>query len=82
VTGLAGHAFGSWKARGGVKMWLRDFLPEDLNQDGHHVRILTYGYDSTLVGSSSDASVHDSARRLLEAVKDSRCQPHVSTAFL
>ena len=47
LTGLAGHAFGSWVAS--PHMWLRDFLPEDLPR----ARILLYGYDSSLAGSQS-----------------------------
>ena len=47
LTGLAGHAFGSWAAP--PYMWLRDFLPEDLPR----ARILLYGYDTNLAGSQS-----------------------------
>ena len=47
ITGLAGHAFGSWAAS--PHMWLRDFLPEDLPR----ARILLYGYDSNLAGNQS-----------------------------
>ena len=47
LTGLAGHAFGSWAAS--PHMWLRDFLPEDLPR----ARIVLYGYDSNLAGSQS-----------------------------
>ena len=47
LTGLAGHAFGSWAAS--PHMWLRDFLPEDLPR----ARILLYGYNSNLAGSQS-----------------------------
>ena len=47
LTGLAGHAFGSWAVS--PHMWLRDFLPNDLPR----ARILLYGYDSNLAGSQS-----------------------------
>lgn len=47
LTGLAGHAFGSWAASS--HMWLRDFLPIDLPR----ARVLLYGYDSSLAGSQS-----------------------------
>ena len=47
LTGLAGHAFGSWAAS--PQMWLRDFLPKDLPR----ARILLYGYDSSLADSQS-----------------------------
>ncbi|KAF9875383.1 hypothetical protein CkaCkLH20_07203 [Colletotrichum karsti] len=41
ITGLAGHAYGSW-AWSEERMWLRD----DLKKDVANARILTYGYDS------------------------------------
>ncbi|KAI5838332.1 hypothetical protein DFP73DRAFT_485975, partial [Morchella snyderi] len=44
VTGLGGHAFGSWRSRNGGAMWLRDFLHKEYPQ----TRIMTYGYDSRL----------------------------------
>ena len=47
LTGLAGHAFGSWAAS--PHMWLRDFLPIDLPR----ARVLLYGFDSSLAGSQS-----------------------------
>ncbi len=30
ISGLGGHAFGSFKERGGEYMWLQDCLPYDL----------------------------------------------------
>ncbi|CCX05837.1 Similar to hypothetical protein TRIVIDRAFT_122435, partial [Trichoderma virens Gv29-8]; acc. no. EHK19922 [Pyronema omphalodes CBS 100304] len=38
VTGLAGHAYGSWKAPGGNTIWLKDLLPQDVPRS----RIFTY----------------------------------------
>jgi hypothetical protein len=71
VTGLAGHAFGSWKSIAqDHKMWLRDFLPVDL-QDAN-VRILTFGYNSGLKDSTSTASLRDFSRQLLDGVSSAR----------
>lgn len=53
-------------------MWLRDFLAPDLEYDDLQTRILTFGYDSTLVGSTSDSSIHEYSRKLLEALRASR----------
>ena len=53
LTGLGGHAFGSFKAKGGPHMWLRDSLPVDLRG----ARILVYGYDSHLNKSDSFQSI-------------------------
>lgn len=49
-------------------MWLRDFLPDSIPR----ARILTYGYDTKLPGSQSEASITDLARRLLESIKTTR----------
>ncbi|KAF8861968.1 hypothetical protein BDZ45DRAFT_739843 [Acephala macrosclerotiorum] len=48
VTGLAGHAYGSW-AHADAHMWLREYLPKDAPT----ARILTYGYPSMLQEGSS-----------------------------
>lgn len=68
VTGLAGHAFGSWKSRGHSDMWLRDFLPEHVPS----ARILTYGYDSRLFKNKSTASIREFSRNLLQALGAAR----------
>ena len=70
VTGLAGHAFGSWKSRLEPYMWLRDFLPGSISK----ARILTYGYDTKLPGSQSNASILEMSRKLLESIKTTRSQ--------
>lgn len=56
-------------------MWLRDFLPE--NVPG--ARILTYGYDSTLLGNSSTASIREFSRNLLGDLNTVRANEDVST---
>jgi hypothetical protein len=71
VTGLAGHAFGSWKSRTqDHQMWLRDFLPVDLRDA--NVRILTFGYNSALKESTSTSSLQDFSRQLLDGVNSVR----------
>jgi hypothetical protein len=49
VSGLGGHAFGSFKERGGSHMWLADVLPKHLPG----VRILIDGYDTKLEATNS-----------------------------
>ncbi len=49
ITGLGGHAFGSFKEKDGSHMWLCDDLPQHLSS----TRIMTYGYDSRLQNSLS-----------------------------
>lgn len=59
-------------------MWVRDFLGGDLD-DGiaGGIRILTYGYDSTLLANDSNAGVSEFARAFLEAIENARRLPHV-----
>lgn len=68
VTGLAGHAFGSWKSKNNPDMWLRDFLPASIP----NLRVLTYGYDTKLPGSRSKSSILELSRKLLESIKTTR----------
>ncbi|KAF8542009.1 hypothetical protein BDD12DRAFT_877295 [Trichophaea hybrida] len=79
VTGLSGHAFGSWKSPNGYTMWLGDALPEDL--DG--IRVFTYGYDSILKESTCNSSLQQYSRQFLDAVNDIRSNseevPKIST---
>jgi hypothetical protein len=71
VSGLAGHAFGSWKSHTrDHQMWLRDFLPVDLRDA--NVRILTFGYNSGLRDSTSTSFLQDFSRQLLDGVNSAR----------
>jgi len=45
-------------------MWLRDYLPEDIPG----VRVLVYGYDTSVLGDSRD-SIEDLGIRFLESLK-------------
>lgn len=55
VTGLGGHAFGSFKQSGGSYMWLRDSLPTDVP----NARVLIFGYDSALTDPNSFQNLRD-----------------------
>ena len=44
ITGLDGLAYGSWSGGDPKRMWLRDFLSEDLPK----CRVMIYGYNSKL----------------------------------
>lgn len=50
VTGLSGHAFGSWAYEKST-MWLRDNLPIAIQ---NKARILIWGYDSQCIGDPAD----------------------------
>lgn len=64
ISGLGGHAFGSFKQRGRDYMWLRDALPYDLtveNTDRPMARVMIYGYESTVAQSRSIQNLEDLA---------------------
>ena len=73
VTGLAGHAFGSW-AHSDEQMWLRDYLPKD----APNARILTYGYYSKLQGSYSVSILQDHTNKFVHMLIDMREEGQVS----
>ena len=60
VHGLQGDAIKTWEHTNG-KMWLRDFLSPELP----FARIMTFGYDSTVLLSKSVADIEDKALELL-----------------
>ncbi|KFA68648.1 hypothetical protein S40285_09439 [Stachybotrys chlorohalonatus IBT 40285] len=62
LSGLGGHAFGSFKQRAGDYMWLRDALPDDLTRDttGRPMaRVVTFGYESGVAGSKNIQNLED-----------------------
>ena len=73
VTGLAGHAYGSW-AHSDQKMWLRDYLPKDVP----NARVLTYGYPSQLQGNMSRSILSDYSDSFARQLLDMRASARVS----
>ena len=79
ITGLGGHAFGSWRSRISTEcpldrpMWLRDFLPQIFP----NARVMTYGYDSSL-RESDGANITDYRRGFIQCLLNSRRQCPVS----
>jgi hypothetical protein len=49
-------------------MWLRDFLPDDVR----NIRIMTYGYNSSLVEHKSEEHFEEYRSDLLQAISNSR----------
>ncbi|RDW91018.1 hypothetical protein BP5796_02183 [Coleophoma crateriformis] len=68
VHGLGGHALGSWKSPTSHNVWLRDFLPEDVED----VRVMTYGYDTDLKVGKWKNTIYDLANSMLNAVHSVR----------
>lgn len=64
VTGLGGHALGSFRSSDGTSVWLRDFGPQDIPK----ARWITYGYDSAVVASDSNQGIRELAHTLLDAL--------------
>src|SRR4051794_14663894 len=77
LSGLGGHAFGSFKERKSNHMWLRDDLPNDFP----HARILIYGYDTKLEDSQSIQDLEAIAGTFRTALKIARPKDSVSAAF-
>ncbi|KAF8244089.1 hypothetical protein K440DRAFT_559851, partial [Wilcoxina mikolae CBS 423.85] len=67
ITGLGGHAFGSWRNRKTRAMWLHEFLPQQLE----NIRIMTYGYDSSLKDPNG-ANLTDYRRGFIEQLENAR----------
>lgn len=65
ISGLGGHAFGSFKSRGGQFMWLRDGLLNDLPGS----RVFVYGYDTQTVASTSVQNIPDLGKRFCMSLK-------------
>ena len=65
ITGLDGHAYGSWRGKGNLgRMWLRNFLSKDLP----NCRTMIYGYNSKLSSHGID-TIMDYGREFLEGIK-------------
>lgn len=69
VTGLGGHALGSFRDQdNGTTVWLRDFAPQDIPR----ARIMTYGYETRVIGSESTQGVEALAQTLLRTLASFR----------
>jgi hypothetical protein len=62
ITGLGGHALGSFQSKDGASVWLRDFAPKDIPQ----ARFITYGHDTAAIKSDSDQGIRELAHTLLD----------------
>lgn len=71
IHGLGGHPFKTWTEKEGRHLWLRDSLPGHIPQ----ARILTFGYDSTVVFGKSRSQIHDYAIDLANRLEAFRQHP-------
>ena len=85
VHGLGGDWENTWTADNG-KLWLRDFLPDQLHQVKCEPRIFSYGYDASTVFSKSVADIQDAATGFLNSLalervsKIEECRPLIVIA--
>ncbi|KAL8371676.1 hypothetical protein RB595_001465 [Gaeumannomyces hyphopodioides] len=71
VHGLNGECFRTWtheEPTGEKTMWLNDLLPHKLPR----TRVMTFGYNASVVGNTSVAGIRDNARSLLISLRDKR----------
>ncbi|RCI08651.1 hypothetical protein L249_4799 [Ophiocordyceps polyrhachis-furcata BCC 54312] len=82
ISGLAGHAFGSWAPRGEDRtfMWIRDQVPKEVPG----ARAILYGYKASLLNSDSFQGIEDLAIGLIAQMKahglDESSQPLIFIA--
>lgn len=72
VSGLGGHAFGSFKERGGSHMWLRDSLPYEITDDitkRPMARVIVYGHRSDVAHSTSIQEYPDISASFLHSLR-------------
>ncbi|KAK5711656.1 hypothetical protein LTR17_018291 [Elasticomyces elasticus] len=78
VTGLGGHALGSFRSVQGTSVWLRDFAARDVPQ----ARFITYGYDTVVAASDSNQGIHELARTILDGLVIFRRRTHTQNRLL
>ena len=74
ITGLDGHAYGSWSRGNPKRMWLRDFLSDDLPK----CRVMIYRYNSKLSNPGLH-TISDFGRGLREDLLRSRRSDQVAS---
>jgi hypothetical protein len=68
VNDIYGHAHDSWISHDTGKMWLKDFLSDDIKG----IRIMSYGYNASLYKETIDIDFLDFRRHLLQVLGNAR----------
>ena len=76
IHGLNGDQFRTWTEPESQKLWLRDFLSEDVPR----ARVMTFGYNATAAFENFKAGIREHARGLLGALMEKRGDGTVSLA--
>lgn len=71
VHGLGGHWKSTWTGASD-KLWLRDFLPNQLSEAGIKCRTMSFGYDSRTIFTKAVTDVDDTAAMLLDRIDGER----------
>jgi hypothetical protein len=81
IHGLNGHYNKTWQSKtpfGDDVNWLRDFLPQQMP----NARIMSYGYNSTVLFSKSVADIGTFAGQLLEDLRSHRRAQETTSPIL
>jgi triacylglycerol esterase/lipase EstA (alpha/beta hydrolase family) len=75
VHGLGGHWKTTWMGEKEKKIWLRDFLPDQLAHAGIKSRVMSFGYNSDTAFSKAITDIDDEAEMLLDRLNGYRQTP-------
>jgi hypothetical protein len=78
VHGLGGDSFQTWTESDSKELWLRTFLPEDIER----IRVMTFGYNANLLRKKSKGEIYKFAESLLSALRSNRLGNAVSSMSL
>ena len=74
LEGTSGHAASATKK----PMWLRDFLPQDLEESGFSVRVMIFKHNSAWKANALSKSLEDYGQDLLRELSEKRQSEEVS----
>ena len=69
VHGLTGHALGTWTHQKSQKLWLKEFLPHDIEDKA---RVMTFGYDTSSFTKALKSNTFVVGEELLNLLLDKR----------
>jgi hypothetical protein len=70
IHGLGGDFYETWTDKNTNQNWLEDFLPKE--KELRQLRIMSWGYNSMVLGSNSTATITTFAQSLLGDLKTAR----------
>ena len=76
IPGIDGHAYGSWKSKGGSnQVWLRHYLEEEMPS----LRVMIYGYHAKL-GELAGGGLDYYTKEFLQELRTIRASEEVNLA--